>query len=362
LLDAPMTLFATLTLYTLVRFMQDQSRLWLVATGAMLGATMLVKESGIVLAGGIYAFLALSPSVRRPWRACLPAVPIPLLVFATHPLSQSLAGRPETGKSYLVWQLLRRPNHSLGFYAQTVPFAIGLLVLAAAIAGLWLLYRQRSWRETLLLCWIVVPATAFQLWPVKGFQYLLPIVAPLAVLAARALVLGLPGLRHRWRVAAVAVVVASVLAPTWTAINGRDSATLLAGSGGVPGGREAGRWIAANTPAGSVVLTLGPSMANILQYYGRRRCYGLSVSPNPLHRNPAYAPLPNPDRSLRRNELQYIAWDSFSAKRSPFFSDRLLVLARRYHGRVVHTEYVRGTDNAGRPVLVPVIVIYEVRP
>ena len=47
-------------------------------------------------------------------------------------------------------------------------------MIAAAAAGLWLLRRERSWRETLLLCWIVVPVGFFQLWPVKGFQYLLP--------------------------------------------------------------------------------------------------------------------------------------------------------------------------------------------
>ena len=47
------------------------------------------------------------------------------------------------------------------------------------------------------------------------------------------------------------------------------------------------------------MLTLGPSMANIIQYYGHRKTFGLSVSPNPLHRNPAYPPVVNPDFALR---------------------------------------------------------------
>ncbi|PWU56539.1 hypothetical protein DLE60_26095 [Micromonospora globispora] len=381
LLDGPMVLFATLTLYCLVRFVQDQQVLWYVATGAMLGVTMLTKETSVVLAGGIYAFLALTPMVRRPVRMSLLALAAMLVVFLTHPVSQALAGRSQTGKSYLVWQLFRRPNHSMGFYVETVPSAMGLLVVAAAIGGLWWLRRHRSWRETLLVSWIAAPVLFFQLWPVKGFQYLLPAAAPVAILAARALT-GLPlpgrigrlfaradGARDRRaravrtvRIAVIALVTLSLLVPSWTAVNQADNATFLAGSGGVPGGREAGRWLAANSPEGSVVLTLGPSMANIIQYYGHRRSYGLSVSPNPLRRNPSYAPLPNPDWWLRHNDLQYVVWDSFSAGRSAFFSERLMVLIRRYHGRVVHTEYVDGTDSTGARVPVPVIIIYEVRP
>ncbi|WP_446214984.1 ArnT family glycosyltransferase [Micromonospora sp. IBHARD004] len=382
LLDGPMVLFATLTLYCLVRFVQGQQVLWYVAAGAMLGVTMLTKETSIVLAGGVYAFLALTPAVRRPVRMSLLALAPMAVVFATHPVSQALAGRTETGRSYLVWQLFRRPNHSMGFYLETVPTAMGLLVVAAAVGGLWWLRRRRSWRETLLLSWIAAPVVFFQLWPVKGFQYLLPAAAPVAVLAARALTaLPVPQRIGRLlrravrspdagpsyavraaRTAVIAVVTLSLLVPSWNAVNRADNATFLAGSGGVPGGREAGRWLAANTPQGSVVLTLGPSMANIIQYYGHRRSYGLSVSPNPLRRNPSYAPLPNPDWWLRHNDLQYVVWDSFSAGRSAFFSERLMVLIRRYHGRVVHTEYVDGTDSTGARVPVPVVIIYEVRP
>ena len=68
-------------------------------------------------------------------------------------------------------------------------------------------------------------------------------------------------------------------------------------------------------------MTIGPSMANLVQYYGRRSAYGLSVSPNPLNRNPSYEPLVNPDQALRDNEIQYVVWDTFSASRSPKFSE-----------------------------------------
>ncbi|WBB77280.1 glycosyltransferase family 39 protein [Micromonospora sp. WMMD882] len=367
LLDGPMVFFATLTLYCLARFVQGQRLGWYLATGGMLGLTMLTKETSVVLAGSVYAFLALTPMVRRPVRLTLATLPVVVAVFAVHPVSQALAGRSSTGRNYLVWQLFRRPNHPMGFYLENVPTAAGLLVVAVALGGLWWAHRRRSWRETLLLSWIAVPVVFFQLWPVKGFQYLLPVAVPLVVLAARGLVTlpapgRLPALARRasaLRLALVAVVAVSLLVPAWNAVNHAGRTTFLAGSGGVPGGREAGRWLAAHTPEGSVVLTVGPSMANIVRYYGSRQSYGLSVSPNPLHRNPSYTPLVNPDASLRANDVHYVVWDSFSAGRSEYFSERLLTLVRRYHGRVVHTEYVDGSDGAAP---VPVIIIYEVRP
>ena len=123
-----------------------------------------------------------------------------------------------------------------------------------------------------------------------------------------------------------------------------------------------GAWIEDNTPQGSVFLAIGPSMANLVSFYGHRKAYGLSVSPNPLRRNPSYEPVYNPDAQIRDSHLQYIVWDSFSAARSSFFSDTLMGYVRKYHGRAVHTETVTVTSPEGKPVDKPVIVVYEVRP
>jgi hypothetical protein len=146
---------------------------------------------------------------------------------------------------------------------------------------------------------------------------------------------------------------------TWPRIEASTSSQLLAGSGGIPGGRETGTWILENTPTGAQIMTIGPSMANVIQFYGHRKALGLSVSPNPLKRNPTYDAIINPDLQIRRNELQYAVWDSFSGSRSPFFEAKLLDYVQRYHGRPVHTESLPSSD--GGPS-VPIIVVYEVRP
>ena len=375
LLDGPMTLFATLALYMVAKFAHSGRAAWLYAAGGALGLTFLAKETGIVLLGAVYAFLALSPEVRVRIRDLAVSVLVMAMVTAPFPISLALAGGDGTSKagSYFVWQLFRRANHDWIFYPSTVPAAIGFGVMVVAVMGLFIVRRSVGWREKLLVCWILVPTIFFQFWPVKGFQYLLPASVPIAVLAAVAVTEVFPVTIWR-RVArswmrvhllpiALGVVIAiSLVLTSWYRIQVAVSGEFLAGSGGVPGGREAGIWVRDNVPEGATLMTIGPSMANIIQYYGQRPAFGLSVSPNPLQRNPSYEPINNPDLEIRSGDLQYIVWDSFSAARSTFFSDRVHEYANRYHGRVVHTETIATTTPSGEDVTLPVIVIYEVRP
>jgi hypothetical protein len=249
--------------------------------------------------------------------------------------------------------------------------AIGVLVVLAAAAGLWLLRRQGSWRETLLLAWCAVPIAFFQLFPVKGYQYLLPVAPAVAVLAGRCIArwpaavrsLGVRRLPRRPAIAIPAVLVAgSLLAGSWQRISPSPSASLLAGAGGVPAGREAGRWIAREVPQGAELMTIGPSMANILAFYGGHRSYALSVSPNPLNRNPSYVPLVNPDFAVRQGAVQYAVWDAFSASRSPFFARQLIRYVERYRGRLVHQETLVMPTAGGRSARRAAIAIYVMRP
>ena len=370
LLDGPMTFFATVTLYLLALSVLSGRTLWLYAAGGAMGLTILSKETSILLIGGACVFFALAPDVRMPGRKLGAALGVTALVVLVYPLALHVAAAHSRGGHYLAYQLFRRPNHSWTFYATTVPPAIGPLVVAVALAGLWLLRRELSWRETLLLSWVVGPVLFFQLYPVKGYQYLLPCAPPIALLAGRMLTRWRPGTLRigsisvpgRWSMTALtAVVAASIALPSWNAIRPSTSGTFLAGSGGLQGGRELGGWIATHVPEGAEFVTIGPSMANIVEFYGRRRAWGLSVSPNPLRRNPAYDPLPNPDLAIRGNDVQYLVWDAYSASRTQFFSQKLLSYARRYHGRVLHTESVTARTADGGEVRRPLIVVYGVR-
>ena len=372
LLDGPMVLFSTLTLYLLARYSITEHPKWLHAAGIGLGLTFLAKETGIILIGAVYGFFALASEINVRIRDLVLSLALMILMMLPFPLSLLLAGGSKVGGQYLVWQLFRRPNHTWDFYLTTVPVAIGILVIILALLGFWSLRKENSWREKLLVWWILVPVVFFQIWPTKGYQYLLPIAPALAVLAARTL------MRWSWvnttnntnqsrnttwtRAIVGGVMLLSLFMTSWQTIQPGISGTFLAGTGGVPGGREAGEWIKQNLPAESTILTIGPSMANILEFYGYRQAYGLSVSPNPLHRNPSYQPVNNPDLEIRTNNIQYIVWDCYSAGRSSFFSERILELVKRFNGRVIHTETVTVTLEDGTHAEKPVIIIYMVHP
>lgn len=370
LLDGPMVFFSLVALWLLAKFVVSGRPAMLYAAGAALGLAFLTKETAVLLVPAVYAFLSLTPSVRVRVRDLLLSLLSFGVVAVVYPLTLALAGGSSSGKNFLTWQLFRPPNHTYDFYLAVVPPAIGLPVVALAVTGVvWAVARRRwSWRESLLACWIVVPFFFFELWPVKGFQYLLPVAPAVAVLAAglvsefgrvvRRRAGNRRGLLVQVVVAALAAV--SLAAMSWTSVNATGSTSFLAGSGGVPGGRPAGLWTRANTPAGSEMLSIGPSMANIIQFYGQRKVLALSVSPNPLHRNPAYQPVTNPDLLLRTGQVQYLVWDAYSAARTSYFTDKLMTYVRRYRGRIVHQESVTVSSPAG-PVTKPVIIIYQVR-
>jgi hypothetical protein len=370
LLDGPMVLLTTSALLMLAHFGASGNVRWLYATAGVLGLAVLTKETSILLVGAIYVFFALAPDIRVSLRAAGIATGLLLFVVVQYPLVLRLAGSTRTGGHYLAWQLFRRPNHTWTFYAEVVPASIGIGVLVAAVAGLVALRGQHGWRETLLLSWIVVPTLFFELWPVKGYSYLLPIAPAVAVLAGRAIArwptaIGWGRVRRLPRPLTVALpavgIALTLLGSTWHRIAPTSSAVLLAGAGGLPGGREAGRWLGANVPPGAQLMTIGPSMANILAFYGHRQSFGLSVSPNPLTRNPSYVPLINPDRAIREGRVQYAAWDAYSASRSPFFARELLRYVERYRGRVVHQQTRTMRTDLGRAAQRPLIVIYVLR-
>ncbi len=374
LLDGPMTTMATLTLYLLARYAATGRPVWLYATSMGMGLTFHTKETGIIMIGAIYAFLALSPELRVRLRDVMTALAFLIVGLIPFPLTLFLARSGSSGQNYLVWQLFRRPNHDPAFYFEVLPVGITPLVLVAAAIGFVILFRQRTWREKLLALWIAVPFAFFQLWPVKGYQYLLPIVVPVAIFAARALGDSSESEEaqrkpRRWnfnwalvRSVAIGAITIFMLFSSWTQIQASFSDEFTAGTGGVPGGREAGTWVKNNVPQNAKMMAIGPSMANIIQFYGQRKTYGLSVSTNPLHRNPSYEPVINPDLQFRTGEIQYVIWDSFSAARSQFFSDHLLEYVQKYNGRVVHTEAVSVKTADNITTVKYIIIIYEVRP
>ncbi len=391
LLDGPMAFFFALCVLFLALYIRNPHRLTLFAAACAAGLAFLAKETAILMVPAILVFFLLAKDVPLRRLDLLGAASVYLLTIAPFPLALWLSGGSGVAQQFLIWQIFRRPNHSPDFYLSLVPsLTIPILVLAAIGTGVAL--RRRKGLDVLIVALPVAMIAFFEAWPVKGFQYLIPVVAPIALLAADGLagisrLAGQAVLRtgHRaWparTATAVAIGVACAVilgtgvrgvlasAPA-LAIRATDSDDVAAGpvvgftagSGGLEASRPVGDWIRASTLPDANFLTIGPSFANVIQFYGGRRARALSVSPNPLHRNPTYEPVLNPDLLLRTNAIQYLVYDSYSAARTPFFTRKLMNYVKKYHGILVYSDdqWVRGTD--GRLTRVPVVRIYVVHP
>ncbi len=365
MLDGPMAFFTTCALVCLALGAARHARAgWLVAAGASIGLATLTKETAIIMIGAAFAFICLTSHMWRPIRFPLAGAGIALLLTFTYPILTALSGGSHSGQSYLLWQLTRQPNHDFGFYVFVVGAAMGFGLLVVALAGPFarrLTGRSMSWREGLLISWVIVPFAFFQIWPVKGFSYLEPLAPAIAMLGARSLVPTVDALkstaRRVWQRVLVVGVVASLAIPAAVGV-AVPTTSGLAGAGGLPGGREVGEWVDTHVPLGSHLMTIGPTMANLIEYYSGRRSDALSVSPNPLHRNPTYRPIMNADAELAAGNYEFIVWDVYSAQRSPHFAQRAIDLERRFGGHIVHVQRgeVGGKDNQ------PIIVIYQVHP
>jgi 4-amino-4-deoxy-L-arabinose transferase-like glycosyltransferase len=404
LLDGPMAFFFALCVLFLALYVRSPARAPLFAAAFAAGLAFLAKETALLMVPAIVVFFLLARGVRMRILDAAGAGLVYALTIAPFPLSLLLSGGSKTAQQFFIWQVFRRSNHDPGFYLTLIP-TIGIPVVALALVGLVLALRRRQPLDILLVSLTVVMAAFFQAWPVKGFQYLLPVTVPIAILAADGLVAAtslaareahrlssVPRLRSMSGPSAaattgLALVLAcsivmgaglkSVIASGAPAILATDSGdgdvgpqpgkaapayAFVAGTGGLEASRPVGAWVRDHTLPSSNFLTVGASFANVIQFYGGRRARALSVSPNPLHRNPTYEPVLNADLMIRTNAIQYLVYDSYSAARTPFFTQRLLHYMKKYNGILIYADYQPARRPNGKTAKVPVVLIYEVHP
>ena len=394
LLDGPMAFFFALTLLFLALYVRQPRGLTLYAAACSAGLAFLAKESAILMVPAVLAFFLLARDVPLSLRDFAISAFVYLATIAAFPVSLLVGGGTRVAQEFFVWQLLRRPNHDPTFYLSVVP-SVGIPVVALAMVGLVIALRRRQGLDVLIVCLTVVVVAFFELWPVKGFQYLIPLVTPVALLAADGLVSITDSLIRASKHArfsrrlAIASAGLALVATSATALGigssgviGTPAAAIVAtdsdqtgdpsttpagyaftaGTGGLEASRPVGEWIRKNTLSDSEFLTIGPSLANIIQFYGKRRALALSVSPNPLHRNPTYQPVLNADLMLRTNAVQYLVYDSYSAARTPFFARRLMAFVHKYNGILVYADLQPVQQANGTTSYVPIVLIYEVHP
>ena len=380
LLDGPEMTLWLLAMYFLARYVASGLPRWLYAAAFTAGLTVLAKETAVLVVVVGVAFTLMTPAVHLGARRVAIAAGAFLLAVSPYPASILLSGASDTARQFLLWQVLRQPNHTGTFYIEVLLSAVGPVLLILAVLGVFAAIRSGGWQDRLLLAWLFVPLAFFEAWPVKGYQYLLPIAPALVILAARTFEapwaswlgdrtkrLGLDakqllGARAFASILVPALLLLSLAPTTLATVTTTSAIGSLAGTGGLPGGREAGLWIRDHVPAGSTFMTIGPTLSNLIQFYGLRHSLALSVSPNPQRRNPAYDPILNPDRSIQTLQIHYAAFDIWSAARSPFFSATLRRYIAKYNGQLVYEQSAVTRDANGTVRDQVVIQVYQLRP
>ncbi len=388
LLDGPMTAFVAATMLMLALWLRTHRVVWFYAAAAMAALAVLAKEMGMLTVPAVILFVLFSRDLPIRWRRDLPiAGAVFLIAISPYPLSLVLGGGAHTTNQFVVWQFFRQPNHTPDFYLLSVLPSLGYVTVALAAIGLASLRWRWQTFDALAISLVLCNVTFFQIWPTKGYEYMLPIVPAVVYLAGRgALALGELGPsiarplrleRVKWRWAAAAALSLALISMAPPAVGvaasprqaagaaiatdsditvGTTTRTFLAGTGGLQASRPAGEWVRSHTLPSARFLTIGPSFANVIQFYGQRKALALSVSSNPLHRNPQYEPVLNPDAAIRSGSIQYLVFDSYSASRSPFFAKQMMSYVNKFRGVAVFSFREDGPNQPAD------VVIYEVHP
>ncbi len=371
LLESPMTLFFALSMWAYAHYHGVRTLRWSGAVGVLSGLTFLSKEAGVLALA--VAFVVMTVEGGHKIRHFAAMAGMFVVTISPHLIASRLGGESKGGAGwadYVIWQTSRPSNHPPGFYLANMPHYFSLPLLLLVVIGLVLLLQraQRDYRASLLVAWFLIPLLFFQVWKVKGYHYILPIVPAGTILAAVAIdrIRTSPVFRYPRQLATASVAVVLVVATLVSAVNGpfvqNHSRIGDAGYAGVPGAREAALWIKNNTREGSRILGIGPSIGNMIKFYGDRETLALSISPNPRRTNPAYEPVRNPDYMLRWGLVEYLVFDEYSASRTPHFANRLLDFIDRYGAEIVYEFRAPRVGVDGKTFDTPVIRIYRVAP
>jgi 4-amino-4-deoxy-L-arabinose transferase-like glycosyltransferase len=172
---------------------------WQIAFGALLGVAALAKgPAGVVLAGGTVALWALAAGRwKQAWRLAHPLAVLAFCVVALPWYTLCAMRNPEFLGVFLLSHNIERfltpvfqHEQPVWFYGPIVllgllPWSALLVGAARDAAGAW---REKRWKDSpefFVACWAIFPILFFSVSRSKLPGYILPALAPLALLMAR---------------------------------------------------------------------------------------------------------------------------------------------------------------------------------
>jgi Dolichyl-phosphate-mannose-protein mannosyltransferase len=364
LLDTTLTFFFASALLCAAKWMRSSQNIWLYACAASVALAMQTKVVGVLPV----PIIALCPLIVWAYptlnRRTLTSAVVVFALFLTPALAQIIQNQAIIVQ-FLSQSIRRVSTVSWDYYLTLIigyeGYVLPLIWLAGLLVALW----RRAPGDKLALLWLLIVAAFHQLYPLKAFNYLLPLTPALALLGARAIsALVATPLGRALPALVLAAVLGSSIGPIRSVMRGSDFAGL----------REAGQWLQANTPSdtGAMIMSRG-SAQFALSFYAQRPAYPFgrfwlsTVLPGGtiLHPRPPAEGTPTdwvrywPARLIQNGTVRYLVYHTNNGDDPPeeplvqtSTERKFRELIEAYGGRLVHTVYY---NHEGR------VWIYEVR-
>ena len=360
LLDATLTFLVTAAMLCLARWDRTERPGWLYGFGACVALAIQAKIVGVLLLPILAGYLLVSRR-RLPWR--MVGLTAAAFLVCLSPVLLDVAANGREFGDFLSRSSQRVSHVPWTYYPTVLAGREGTAVVMLWAAGVVVALVRRSRADLLLGLWLLVFVGFYQLYPLKAFNYLLPSVPALCLLAARAVehLARLSVLRVA-ATAVVAVLVASgVVTHQWRALHDDSYAGL----------EEASRWLGANSPPRSGVMTLSHGSAQyVFAFYARRDAYPFGrfrlatvlpggkivhALPSPRGVTPRDWVALWPPRLVEKGTVNYLVYYATSTtiddpEEDPLVStstqQKFRDLVARYGGQLVHTVYVNHEGRA----------------
>jgi Dolichyl-phosphate-mannose-protein mannosyltransferase len=259
LLDSTAALMVAVSLLFAVLWQRTPRALWLCALFASVALAVQAKVTTGLLAVAFAIALLLLQWWRELDRRSLGLAVLAGLVALVPAFVQVSAN------ANIMWDFLKTSLHRASpvpwyYYLSTLVSYDGLvfvvILLAAVVAGA----IRSTRRDVVIWAWVGVFTVFLIAYPLKAFNYVLPLLPALAVLAGIGLAsITVPRVRPAYLAAAATVVGLGVSAPNLAAAVEDDSSA---------GMREAALWIKDNTAPGDGVMTLSHGSAQyVIPFY-----------------------------------------------------------------------------------------------
>ncbi|MEU0400122.1 glycosyltransferase family 39 protein [Streptomyces sp. NPDC006197] len=359
LLDSALVFFSTLTILCAVRLVHTGHPGWLYAMAATGTLTVQAKVTGVLALVVAVAYVAVAGNVRKLATPRHLLLALLTVVVCSVPVIIQLVQRWNVFNEFLTSSLRRSSAVPWYYYEKLLLSYEGAVVLALWVLGIVFAVVRRTRGDKLLLLWVFAMIAFYSFYPLKAFNYLLPVVPAVSILAGRMLGSASYALRRpQLRRLAPAVLTLAMFAAVFPTFGKQFD------DRSYPGLREAAEWIAAESPKDAGVMVLSQGSAHyVFSYYAHRDSYPFgrfnlatvmpggkiipASAPKEGTRTPRDWVTDWPNRLITDGTVSYLVYYTPWADDPPAENQvvrtavqrRLQMFVELYHGKLVHVEY-----------------------